>query len=474
MKPYRTLLSYLLVASLALTSALLFDGLAVAQAPTEQTSTTQTPAPAAQPPAAPAEQKPAPKAASATKPEMLDRLVLIVNDEAITRFDIETQKNTILKRMKAANVAPPPDSELEHQIIERLITEKALMQYAKETGVRVDDTMIDRAITSVAKENKMTIDELKAALAKENIPFPFYREELRRQISMQRLRDREVDSHIVVTDAEVDAYLKLVEAQAGGENEYLISHILVSIPGQATPDVIETRRARAEDILKKLRDGADFAQTAAAMSDASDALAGGQLDWRTLARLPALFADAVHTLKKDEVSGILRSPAGFHILKLNDSRSRNEPKVVEQTHARHILARVSETTSEEDAQQKIERAQQRLEDGESFETIARLMSEDATSSRGGDLGWLNPGDTVPDFERAMKALPLGKVSEPIRTPFGWHLIEVLERRQQDITKENQHEQARQALRQRKSDEAFEDFLMQTRDRAYVEYKTNER
>ncbi|MCL2872735.1 MAG: peptidylprolyl isomerase [Betaproteobacteria bacterium] len=464
MKPYRTFLSYLLVASAALTSALLFDGLAVAQ--TEPTQA--TPASTEQKPT------PAPKTPSATKPEMLDRLVLIVNDEAITQYDIDTQKNTILKRMKAANVTPPPDSELEHQIIERLITEKAVMQYAKETGVRVDDTMIDRAINSVAQENKMTLDELKAELAKENIPFPFYREELRRQISMQRLRDREVDSHIVVTDAEVDAYLKLIETQAGGENEYLISHILVSLPGQATPDVIETRHARAEDILKKLRDGADFAQTAAAMSDASDALAGGMLDWRTLARLPTLFADAVRTMKKDQVSDILRSPAGFHILKLNDSRSRNEPKVVEQTHARHILARVSETTSEDDARQKIERAQQRIEDGESFETVARLMSEDASSSRGGDLGWLNPGDTVPDFERAMKALQPGKVSVPIRTPFGWHLIEVIERRQQDITKENQHEQARQALRQRKSDEAFEDFLMQTRDRAYVEYKTSEK
>jgi len=210
------------------------------------------------------------------------------------------------------------------------------------------------------------------------------------------------------------------------------------------------------------------------MSDASDALTGGTLDWRTPARLPTLFADVVRAMKKDQISNILRSPAGFHILKLNDSRSRNEPKVVEQTHARHILVRVSETVSEDDAKQKIERAAQRLEAGESFETIARLMSEDASSSRGGDLGWINPGDTVPDFERAMNALQQRKISVPIRSPFGWHLVEVLERRQQDVTAEYQHEQARQALRQRKSDEAFEDFLQQTRDRAYVEYKTGER
>ncbi|MCL2296827.1 MAG: peptidylprolyl isomerase [Proteobacteria bacterium] len=411
---------------------------------------------------------------TAAKPVQLDRIVLVVNEEAITRHDINAQKNTILKRMQAANVTPPPDSEIEHQIIERLITEKALMQFARETGIRTDDTMIDRAIARVAQENNLTLEELRAALLQENIPFPMYREELRKQITLQRLREREVDRDIVVTDAEVNAYLKLVNAQVGGETEYLISHILVVIPDQATPDLINERQARAEDILKRLRDGADFAQTAVAMSDASDALTGGALDWRTQARLPTLFAEAVHTMKNDQVSDVLRSPAGFHILKRHDSRSRNEPKVVEQTHARHILVRISETASEEDAKQKIERAAQRLEAGESFETIARLMSEDASSSRGGDLGWINPGDTVPDFARAMDALQPGKISEPIRTPFGWHLIEVLERRQQDVTEEYQHEQARQALRQRKSDDAFEDFLRQTRDRAYIEYKTGER
>ncbi|MDR2172944.1 MAG: peptidylprolyl isomerase [Burkholderiales bacterium] len=412
--------------------------------------------------------------ATVAKPVMLDRIVLTVNEEAITRHDINVQKSSILKRMQAANVTPPPDSEIEHQIIERLITEKALMQFAKETGIRTDDTMIDRAIARVAQENNLTLEELRAALAQENIPFPLYREELRKQITLQRLRERDVDRDIIVTDVEVGAYLKLVNAQVGGETEYLISHILIVVPDQATPDLINERQARAEDILKKLRDGTDFAQTAVAMSDASDALTGGSLGWRTPARLPTLFAEAVHTMKNDQISDILRSPAGFHILKLHDSRSRNEPKVVEQTHARHILARVSETASEEDAKQKIERAAQRIEAGEPFETVARLMSEDASSSRGGDLGWVNPGDTVPDFERAMATLKPGQKSEPFRTPFGWHLIEVVERRQQDVTEEYQHEQARQALRQRKSDEAFEDFLRQTRDRAYVEYKTGER
>ncbi|MDR0769756.1 MAG: peptidylprolyl isomerase [Burkholderiales bacterium] len=416
----------------------------------------------------------APATPSRGAPELLDRIVLTVNEEAVTRYDIGTQKNSIVQRMKAANVAPPPDSELERQITERLIVEKALMQFARETGIRVDDTMIDRAISQVAQGNNLTLEELRAALAQENIPLPLYREELRKQITLQRLRERDVDNHIVVTDAEVDNYLKLVNAQTGGETEYLISHILVAIPSQATPDIIDERHARAEDILKRLRNGADFAQTAVSTSDASDALTGGSLGWRTAARLPAMFADTARTMKNDQISAILRSPAGFHLLKLVDSRSLNEPKVVEQTRARHILARVSETTSEDDAKQKIERAVDRLGAGESFETLARLMSEDASSSRGGDLGWISPGNTVPDFERAMDALQPGQRSGAIRTPFGWHLIEVLERRQQDVTEEHQREQARSALHQRKSDEAFEDYLQQTRDRAYVEYKSGER
>ncbi|MDR0246863.1 MAG: SurA N-terminal domain-containing protein, partial [Burkholderiales bacterium] len=223
MKPHSTFLSFPLMAILAASaSALLLGNHAFAQA-------------------------------DAAKPVLLDRIVLIVNEEAVTRYDINAQKNTILKRMNAANVTPPPDSELEHQITERLITEKALMQFARETGIRTDDTMIDRAISRVAQENHLTLEELRDALAQENIPFPFYREELRKQITLQRLRERDVDRDIVVTDAEVGAYLKLVNAQVGGETEYLISHILVTIPDQATPDLINERQARAEGILKRLR-----------------------------------------------------------------------------------------------------------------------------------------------------------------------------------------------------------------------------
>jgi peptidyl-prolyl cis-trans isomerase SurA len=246
----------------------------------------------------------------------------------------------------------------------------------------------------------------------------------------------------------------------------------VLVPEQGTPEQIEVKRKRAEEALKEIRNGADFGQVAATFSDAPDALQGGNLGWRPPARLPSVFADPVRSMKPGDVSGVLRSASGFHIVKLIDTRSRNQPTVVEQTHARHILIKVNEVTSEADAKARIERIKERLDEGASFEEQARLNSEDASSVKGGDLGWISPGDTVPDFERAMNALKPGEISGPVRSQFGWHLIQVLERRKQDITKEREREQARNALRQRKSDEAFQEWVRQMRDRAYIEIKTD--
>ncbi|MDR1529676.1 MAG: peptidylprolyl isomerase [Burkholderiales bacterium] len=419
------------------------------------------PSPSANPPAA----------LSSTRPLTLDRVAAVVNEEAITQFDIDAQKRTILMRMREAGVTPPPEKELERQIIERMVTEKAIIQHAKETGIRVDDTMVERAITQVAMENDMTVDQMRAAIEREGLAFSAYRDELHKQITIQRLREREVDQKIVVTDAEIDGYLSMTSAQGEGEPEYLLSHILVSVPDQATPDIIDERLARAQSIKRRIDAGENFAEVAAATSNAQDALNGGSLGWRTMARLPTLYAETVGKMKTETTSDILRSPAGFHILRLYDTRSHDEPTIAEQTRARHILVRISETASEEEARQKIDRARQRIKDGESFDNVARLISEDLSSSKGGDLGWISVGDTVPDFERAMDALKIDEISEPVRSPFGWHIIQVLERRQQDVTDERRRAQARQALRQRKMEEMFDDFVRQIRDSAYVEYKT---
>ncbi|MHB8495616.1 MAG: peptidylprolyl isomerase [Casimicrobiaceae bacterium] len=418
-------------------------------------------------------QEPAPQGAT-TAVVPLDRVIVVVNDEALTQWDLNEERRVFLDQLKASNITPPPNDVLDKQVLQRLIIERALLQYAKQSGIRVDDTTVERTILRVAQENKLSPEEFRKVLEKEHIPYANYRDDLRRQIIVQRVREREVDSKVMVTDAEVDNYLATVASQAGGDSEYHLSHIYITVPEQATPAVVDASRKRAEAALDEIKAGKSFGEVAATFSAAPDASSGGDLGWRTSARLPTVFADVVRTLKPGEVSGILRSPAGFHIVKLLEIRSHNQPTIVEQTHARHILIKVNESTSEADAKAKIERLRERLIAGAKFEDIARANSEDASAAKGGDLGWLSPGDTVPDFEHAMDKLKVGEISEPVRSPFGWHLIEVLGRRKQDITKEREREQARQAIRQRKSDEQWDEFIRQLRDRTYVEYKTDDR
>ena len=416
-----------------------------------------------------------PSRTAPVRAQLVDRVVAVVNDEAITQFDLDDAKRVVLDQLKKQKVTLPPNDVLDKQVLERLITERSLLQYAKENGIKVDDTQVERTIQRIAEDNKMTVDEVRKALSLDNVSYARYREDIRNEIIVQRVREREVDSHITVSDAEVDIYLASLKAQAGSDAEYRIAHILVLVPEQASPEQIEVRRRRAEEALRSVRAGTDFAQVAATFSDASDALNGGNLGWRSGARLPTIFTETVRKMKPGEVSPVMRSAAGFHIVKLLETRTRNDAAVVDQTHARHILIKVNEVTSESDAKAKIERLKDRLDSGTAkFEDLAKLNSEDLSAAKGGDLGWLNPGDTVPQFEDAMNKLALHQVSAPVRTSFGWHLIEVLERRKQDVTADRERTQAQIAIRQRKADEAFEDWVRQTRDRAYVEVRLDER
>ncbi len=404
----------------------------------------------------------------------LDRVVAIVNDEAVTQYELDEAKRIVLQQLKQQKVQQPASEVLDKQVLERLVTEHALLQYAKESGIKVDDNQVERTIQRIADENKLTVAQLKEALARDNVPYAKYRDDVRNEIIVQRLREREVESRITVSDAEVDNYLATIKAQSGGDAEYNLAHILVLVPEQASAEQIEAKRRRAEEALKSIQSGTDFAQVAAGFSDASDALSGGNLGWRPGARLPTVFTEVVRNMKVGEVSPVLRSAAGFHIVKLIDRRSRDEPAVVDQTHARHILVRVNETTSEADAKAKIDRLKDRLDSGAKFEDLAKLNSEDPSAAKGGDLGWLSPGDVVPAFEEAMNKLAPNQVSAPVRTQFGWHLIEVLGRRKQDVTADRARTQAQLAIRQRKSDEAFQDWVRQTRDRAYVEVRLDEK
>ena len=340
----------------------------------------------------------------------LDRVIAIVNDEALTQWDVNEQKRVVLGQMKTANVTPPSPDVLEKQLLERLITERVLLQYAKDTGIRVDDTQVERALARIAEDNKLSAEDFRKAVEREGIPFAKYRSDIRNEITVQRLREREVEGRVTVSDAEVDHLLATQEAQAGGEIEYRLAHILVLVPEQASPDQIDVRQRRAETALSQVRSGTDFSQVAAGFSDAPDALSGGSLGWRTPARLPTVFADPVRRMKPGDVSPVLRSASGFHIVKLLETRSRNSPTVIEQTHLRHILVKVNETTSNDEAKVKIERIRERIEQGSKFEDQAKANSEDASAAKGGDLGWVSPGDTVPDFEQAMNRLKPGELS----------------------------------------------------------------
>jgi peptidyl-prolyl cis-trans isomerase SurA len=313
---------------------------------------------------------------------------------------------------------------------------------------------------------------MQAALEKEGQTLDSMRNTIRNEILVARARERDVDNRVTVSDSEIDGYLQ-TQAQQGVETEYNFSHILIGVPENAAPEEIQARRARAEEIIDKLAKGTDFAQLSASYSDASNALQGGAFGWRPSGKLPSLFVDVLKQMQPGQVSPILKSGNGFHILKLNDKRGLDATLSVTQTHARHILIKTNELTSESDARLRLLQLKERIDNGVKFDELARQHSDDASAAKGGDLGWINPGDTVPEFEKAMDALKDGEVSGPVQSPFGWHLIQVLGRRTQDVTQERQRLMARQAIRERKAEEAFQDWVRQIRDSAYVELRSLE-
>ena len=399
----------------------------------------------------------------------LDHIVAVVNDEVITRQELVKRYGEIVRNLSRQNTPLPPREVLEKQLLERMVTELALQQHARSTGVRVDPTQIERALQRIAAQNKLDMAGLQAALEKDGQSLDSMRNTIRNELLIARARERDVDNRISVSDAEIEGYLQ-TQAQQGVETEYDFAHILVTVPENASPEQIQARRDRAEDILAQLAKGVDFAQLSASHSDAPNALQGGAFGWRASGKMPALFADALKPLQPGQVAPLLKSSNGFHILKLNDKRGLDVALNVTQTHARHILIKTNELTSESDARNRLLQLKERVDNGVKFDELARLHSEDASASKGGDLGWINPGDTVPDFEKAMDALQPGEVSAPIQSPFGWHLIQVLERREQDVTQERQKLLARQAIRERKGEEAFQDWVRQIRDSAYVELR----
>jgi len=419
----------------------------------------------------------APAALAQQRVVPVDRIVAIVNKDVVTMSELRERVAAAERELRRRGTTPPERPVLERQVLEQLILQKAQLRLATDTGILVDDVQLDRAIDRIAEANRLSVTEFRRRLEADGVSYPQFREEVREQILLSRVREREVDNKIQVSESEIDLFLEENKINTSERSEYDVAHILVRVPEQASPEQIAAARARADKARSEAVGGADFAKLAASYSDGPNALRGGALGWRTADRLPELFANALKGMKPGEVSEVLRSPAGFHLLKLIGQRGAGVvagPQTV-QTHARHILVKTSEAVSEADARRRLLDLRERIERaGADFGELARLHSEDASAARGGDLGWLYPGDTVPEFERAMDALKLREVSAPVQTTFGWHLIQVLERRKADVSVDRLRLQARQALRDRKSEEAYQEWLRQLRDQTYVELRLDER
>ena len=414
-----------------------------------------------------------PASAAPAEPVEADRIVAVIGDEVITSYDLRARLDEAVKQLKKQGTPLPPADVLERQLLERMIIDRIQLQFARETGLKVDDAQLDQAIGRIAAGNRMTPQQFRLALEKDGVNYARFREEIRDELLTVRLREREVDSKLVISDGEVDLYLAN-QASAGGGEEVQLAHILLRAPESASPEQLQKLRLRAEQALKRAKAGENFAQLTASFSDAPDALQGGNLGWRPLERLPQIYAETAARMKPGDVSDLLRSSAGFHIIKLLGKRGGSAPASIQQTHARHILIKVNEVVSETEARRKMENLRERLVNGGDFAELARLYSQDGSAAKGGDIGWVGPGDTVPEFEAAMDALKVKEFSPVVQSPFGMHLIQVLERRQRDVSAERQRAAARQALRERKLDDAYQDWLRQIRDRAYVEVRLDEK
>jgi len=408
-------------------------------------------------------------AAGATATDPVDRIQIVVNDEIITAREVEIRLAAVRARLTLQKVNLPPEEILRRQVMERMVVERLQQQLAVQLGFTVSDERLERAIRQIGEQNHKTPDELRRESEKEPGGYRAFREELRGQLLVQQLIEREVNNRVGVSEAEVENFLA---AQAGrdGGIEYNVSHILLGLPESASPEVIARARQKAEGLLAELRKGADFGQLAVANSQGQNALEGGGLGWKHAGQLPDLFANALRALQPGAVSEVLRSPSGFHLLRLNDRRGGGEALQVTQTRARHILIKTGELVSPAEALRRAEQLRERLVNGADFAETARAHSEDiGSAANGGDLSWMNPGQTVPEFEKAMNALKPGELSAPVKTSFGVHLIQVQERRKRDVSQEREAANARSQLHARKADERYEQWLRQLRDEAFVKY-----
>lgn len=408
---------------------------------------------------------------AATDIVKLDRIVAIVDKNAITEQELEAKVRTVSEQFTKQGKQLPQERILRKQILERLIVDSIQLQLAAERGIKVNEVQLEKTIERIAEQNQMGVEEFRAALANDGISYTAFREDMRNEITIARLKESEINNRINISEGEVDNYLTTQEnSKDGKQEEFELSQILIRTPEESSPKDIEAAQVKVEEVLAELNKGESFEKVSASFSDAPNALEGGNMGWRSSSQIPPTFLALLKEMSVGQASKPIRSPNGFHIIKINNKRSADSTLIVEQTHARHILIKLNEVVSEQEAKQKMDGLKERLDNGADFAELAQQYSEDGSANSGGDLGWVNPGDTVPEFEAAMNALAPEEISQPVRSPFGWHIIQVLERRKQDMTDQAARIQARKEIFSRKVEEAYEDWIHELRDRAFVELR----
>lgn len=399
----------------------------------------------------------------------LDHIVAVVDDDVISRSELDAALAGAVAQLRQRGTTLPPAEVLERQVLERLIVNKLELRAAEQQGIVVDDQTVNAALNQIARQNNITLSQLRETLEAEGFSFARFRDNIRDELISTRLRQKVVDSRVQVTDQEVDNWLSI--ARSGrGDQEYHLAHILIGVPEAASAEQLEAAQRKARQVLEQLRQGADFRRLAVSVSDGRQALDGGDLGWVRGEQLPSLFADVVPQLQPGEISDLIRSPSGFHIVQLLETRGAARQPIT-QTRARQILIRPAAGEPDTEVRLRLERLRERVLSGEDFAELARANSNDPDSAaRGGDLGWLSPGDQPPAFAAAMNDLNPGQVSQPFQSDAGWHIVQVLERRQHDSADDVQRAAAREAIARRKADEELEQWLRRLRDEAYVEIR----
>ena len=403
----------------------------------------------------------------------LDRILAVVDEDVVMQSELAEQMDRVRMQIRQQGSQMPPTAVLERQVMERLVLEKIQLQLADRIGVEVEEEALDRAVSDIAMRNNLSLDQFREIIESEGHQFEYFRDQIRQEIVMAKLRKAEVDNRVKVRDREIENFLVYEFNEESSALEYRLSHILVSTPDGADNAEIRAARDKAEDVVRRVNEGGDFATLAISVSDGQTALEGGDLGWRKAEQIPNLFADSVSTMEVGDISNVITNPSGFHIVMLTDQR-QGEKIMVEQHKVRHILIKPNELTTLDQALIQISQLKTRLEGGDNFEQLARTHSDDRGSAlEGGDLGWVSEGKMVPAFEEVMVVIDIGMVSAPFKSEFGFHILQVLDRRQYDGTEEIKRDRARRAIRQRKIDEKRQSWLRRLRDEAYVEYRVDE-